>query len=175
MRRRTIRLTSLAAALTVALPTAALGGGDTLGPNPDGGRAKTTKGGSCQLNSIAERAGGDIVFGGRVHNCSSRFGFRKVIARAELSEDINTARTVAATGRTRGEVPFEMSAGYSGEADLVYEARFDVTVILKSAKSRTRPLHPEKWKNPSRGCRVMTTHRASDTLGCTFGNEMPPG
>jgi hypothetical protein len=142
--------------------------------NPDGGTAKTNKGGFCRLDSIAARSGGAITYGGQINRCNAKFGIRSVVGRSILYEEINTARTVADTGRVRGGIPFGIEASFEGEAEQVYEGRFDVTVVINGGKSKTKPRKPEKWKKPSKGCRVMTTRRASDTLGCIFGNEMPP-
>jgi hypothetical protein len=179
MSLRATRLAPFVAVLAVALLATALGGSTATGgsgmPNPDGGTAKTNKGGSCRLDSTALRAGGAITFGGKISRCTTRFGIRNVVARSILYEGINTALTVADTGRVRGGIPYDLTASYEGTPEDVYESRFDVTVVIKGGKSKTKPRKPEKWKSPSKGCRVMTTNRSGDTLGCIFGNELPPG
>ena len=169
MAPRTLLVTALLAFVAL-FPSAAAA--DTI--DPDGATAKTNKGGFCRLDALLARAGGAITYGGRVSKCSARFGIRQVTGRALLYEGINTAVTVGDSSRVRGNVPFEISQGYTGEASEFYEARFDVTVVIYGGKSKTKPKHPEKWSKAGRGCRIMTTNRSGDTLGCVFGLESQP-
>ncbi len=170
MKRRgsLLALGSLTAAAFLVGPTAG------AGAKPASQVAKTNKGGSCSLEAVAARAGGAITYGGRVTNCSTRFGIRNVGGRAILFEGINTAVLVDATPRETGGPPLEISQTYEGEAGEQYHARFGATVVIKGGKSMRRPKRPEKWKDPGRGCRVMSTHRAGDTLGCTLAVTLTP-
>jgi hypothetical protein len=126
------------------------------------------------LHALIARSGGAITFGGRVPQCSARFGIKQITGRAFLYEGINTAELATVTGRIRGNVPFEIAESYTGEPDVFYEARFDVTVVIRGGKSKTKPRHPEKWTKAGPGCEIMSSRRASDTLGCVFGLEAPP-
>jgi hypothetical protein len=177
---RTSRISTLLAvliALAVPSATAAQGtgaNGDGGGDDPSKATAQTNKGGSCNLHALLARNGAAMTFGGRVPSCSAKFGIKHVTARAFLYEGINTAEQAAVTGRVRGNVPFEIAQSFTGQASQVYEARFDVTVVIKGGKSMTKPKRPEKWSKAGKGCEITTTNRSGDTLGCVFGLESQP-
>ena len=100
-------------------------------------------------------------------------GAQALDGESAIAKTSNTALTVEDTGRQQGSAPFELARTYAGEAGTQYESRFDVTVVMKGGKTKSQRRHQEKWKDPGRSCRVMTTSRAGDTLGCIFGKELP--
>jgi hypothetical protein len=169
MHRRLTATVVLALAVMALAPVAGARGA----VNPEAVVATTTKGGSCSLAAVLERAGNTLTYGGSVTSCSARFGIHNVTGRAILYEGINTALTVANTPRQHGESSLEVRATHSGKAATEYEGRFDVTVVLNARKSPRRPKHPERWLDPGAGCRVVTSTVASDTLGCTLAKTLP--
>jgi hypothetical protein len=134
---------------------------------------KTTKGGSCRIETIASRAGTALTFGGLVDNCSARFGIRSVEGRGLLYEEPPTDKIIRdITEAGPGNAPYERTATYEeGEADVPYSATWGATVVIKTRKSPGRPKKPEQWVDPGPHCRVYTSFHSSDTLGCTIDQD----
>jgi hypothetical protein len=135
--------------------------------------AKTDRGGSCRFETIASRAGTAITFGGRVENCSARFGIRSAVGRGLLYEEPpndKLQRDVTAAGA--GNVPYERTATYSeGEEDVEYRSVWQASVVIKSRRSARRPKNPEHWIDPGPHCFVYTTLHAGDTIGCRLNQD----
>ena len=168
MRRAGTTFRTLFALVAIcALPASA----SAAPPSPPTVVAKTDKGGSCLLETIAIRAGNALTYGGRVNDCSARYGFRSVQGRGLLYENLN-ALLVAVTPRgSPGLVPYENSATFTGKAGVPYRARFDVTVVLRSRRSASRPKKPEHWIDPGKDCHVGTSKHAGDMLSCTLAQD----
>ena len=160
--RRTILGSVIAAGLVCALPASASAAAIT---------ATTTKGGSCTMETIQSRAGSSITFGGRVGDCSAKFGIESAQGRGLLYEDI-TAFLVDITSSGPGNPPYEQTKTYTkGKADKPYRARWDVRVVLRSRTSPRRPLNPERWIDPDPECRVSTYQHNGDMLTCTIQQD----
>ena len=129
---------------------------------------KTNKGGSCRWETIAARAGTAITFGGRVFDCSARFGIRSVEGRGFLYEDPpNFTEIKDLTQGGAGNAPYERSATFEdGEEDVDYASVWKAAVVIRTGKNFRKPKKPERWKDPGRHCRVYSTFRSGDTLGC---------
>jgi hypothetical protein len=133
---------------------------------------KTTKGGSCRIETIASRAGTSLTYGGVVTDCSARFGVSTVEGRGLLFEEPpNDKVLVDVTQAGPGNVPYERSATFSGKAGVPYSAVWEATVVIKTRKSPRRPKKPEHWVDPGQNCRVYTSFHSSDTLGCTIAQD----
>ena len=138
--------------------------------------AHTKRGGACHLQTIASRAGTQITYGMRVSDCSTRFGVRYVVSQGILYDETNQVPFAAGyLDRRKGDLPYTNRRSVSGTSTThPYRTRLDVSVVLKGQRNpRTR--HPERWRNPGKGCRVKTTRHAGDTLGCELGDTLPAG
>lgn len=135
--------------------------------------AKTDKGGSCRFEPIAGRAGTSLTYGGRVVNCSARFGVRGAEGTGLLYERPPHDKVLLdATRFGGGNVPYERTATYTeGEADVVYRSVWQATVVINSRRSARRPKRPEHWIDPGRRCNVYTTLHAGDTIGCRLNQD----
>jgi hypothetical protein len=135
--------------------------------------AKTDKGGSCRIEPIGARAGTSLTYGGRVVNCSARFGVRGAEATGLLYEEPPEDKIIVdATKFGGGNVPYERTATYTmGEAGVEYRSVWQVTVVINSRRSARRPKRPEHWIDPGRHCNVYTTYHAGDTVGCRLNQD----
>lgn len=134
---------------------------------------QTNKGGSCRWETIAARAGTAMTFGGRVFDCSARFGIRSVEGRGFLYEDPpNFTEIKDITQAGAGNVPYERSATFEdGEEDVDYASVWKASVVIRAGKNFRKPKKPERWVDPGRHCRVYTTFRSGDTLGCRLQQD----
>jgi hypothetical protein len=135
--------------------------------------AKTDKGGSCRFETIASRAGTALTYGGRVDDCSARFGISSAEGRGLLYEEPPTNKLLVDVTQAGAEnVPYERSATFNqGKANVPYRSVWQATVVIKTRKSARRPKKPEHWIDPGPNCRVYTTHHSSDTLGCRLDQD----
>src|SRR5829696_3965781 len=74
--------------------------------------------------------------------------------------------------RKKGHLPYRnhrnVAATQTGHS---YRTRIDISVVLKTRRdSSTR--HPERWIDSGKHCRVKTTKRNGDTLGCELGDSL---
>ncbi len=129
---------------------------------------RPTRAARAGSSPLAARAGTSMTYGGRVVNCSARFGVRTVEGRGFLYEEPPTdGLLVDVTQSGGGTVPYERTATYTeGEADLRYRSVWQATVVINSRRSARRPKRPEHWIDPGRLCNVYTTLHAGDTIGC---------
>jgi hypothetical protein len=138
--------------------------------------AHTNRGGTCHIPTIASRSGTQISYGVNVRDCSTRFGIRYVVSLGVLYDQ--TDQVPFPDGyldRKKGGLPYTNRRTVSGtSATDPYRTRIDVSVVLRGRRNaRTR--HPERWRDPGKGCRVKTTNRNGDTLGCELGDTLPAG
>jgi hypothetical protein len=131
---------------------------------------KTNKGGSCRMETIAERAGTSITYGGRVPSCSARFGIDTVEGRGLLWEDRDKV-LVDVTPARSGGVPHEVTKTFNGKAGVPYRVSWQVTVVIHTRRNARRPRKPERWVDPGRYCRVYTTRHTGDTIGCRVDQD----
>jgi hypothetical protein len=136
--------------------------------------AHTNRGGTCHLHSSASRTGEQISYGIKVNDCSTKFGVRYVVSRGALYD--KTAGVPFATGyldRKKSGLPHSNRRNVAGtEPTHAYQTKIDVSVVLKTRRDRsTRRL--EHWIDPGKRCRVTTTTRPGDTLGCELNDVLP--
>jgi hypothetical protein len=135
----------------------------------------TNRGGECRLRTIASRSGDQISYGIRVSGCSTKFGVRYVVSRG-IRYDKTDAYQPVDNGylrRRRGDVPYSNRRNVGGTTPShSYRTRLDVSIVLKTRRvPSTR--HPERWRDPGGRCRVKTTNRDGDTLGCELNDSLP--
>jgi hypothetical protein len=135
--------------------------------------AHTSRGGTCHLRTSAARSGDTIDYRIKVRGCSTRFGVRYVVSRGVLYDQTN--RVPVANGymkRKKGGLRYSNRRSV-GATDPThpYRTRIDVSIVLKTRRDRSTP-HPEKWLDPGKRCRVKTTERNGDTLGCELGDSL---
>ena len=135
--------------------------------------AKTDKGGSCRLEPLAARAGTSLTYGGRVVNCSARFGVRGAEGTGLLYEEPPEDKMIVDAAQFGGgNVPYERTDTFTeGEPGTPYRAVWEATVVINSRRSARRPKRPEHWIDPGRLCNVYTTYHAGDTLGCRLNQD----
>lgn len=156
----------VAAGAWIALPALALAKPVTV---------HTSRGGTCRLQTVAKRTGPQITYGVRVRQCSTRFGVRYVVSRGALYDESNGDQPVTTgyLGRMEGRLPYQhqRSVSRTSPAD-TYRTTIDVSVVLRTRRDpRTR--HPERWTHSGSLCRVKTTDRQGDTLGCEISDNLP--
>jgi hypothetical protein len=131
----------------------------------------TNRGGTCRLQPIASRAGSQITYGIKVDRCRTKFGIRYAVSQGAIYDEDNGNLPVPTgyLGRKKGDVPYRNQRSVNGTtASDTYRTRVDLSVVLKTRRdSATR--HPERWTHTGKRCRVKTTTRAGDTLGCEIG------
>jgi hypothetical protein len=160
--------------LLAAVPV--LAGAWSLPPSPAAAMkvtVHTNRGGTCHLRTSASRTGTEIAYGVTVKDCSTRFGVRYAVSRGILYDE--TDDLPVATGyldRKKGHLPYRnhrnVAATQTGHS---YRTRIDISVVLKTRRdSSTR--HPERWIDSGKHCRVKTTKRNGDTLGCELGDSL---
>jgi hypothetical protein len=135
----------------------------------------TNRGGTCRLQTIASRAGARVTYGIRVKRCRTKFGVRYAVSRGALYDEDNgnVPLPTGYLGHKKGDVPYRHQRSIDGtNPGHTYRTRIDLSVVLKTRRdSSTR--RPERWTHSGKHCRVKTTKRAGDTLGCEIGVTLP--
>src|SRR3954453_11805002 len=135
----------------------------------------TNRGGTCRLHTIASRAGAQITYGIRVNRCHTRFGVRYAFSRGILY-DKGAGNVPVPNGYLRhkkGDVPYRHQRSVKGTTPGdTYRTRIDLSVVLKPRRDNSTR-HPEPWTHSGKHCRVKTTKRAGDTLGCEISVTLP--
>ena len=135
----------------------------------------TSRGGTCRLQTIAKRVGTQVSYGIKVSQCQTKFGVRYAVSRGVLYDEDSGNQPVpnGDLGRRKGRLPYQhqRSVSATSPAD-TYRTRIDLSVVLKTRRdARTR--HPERWTHSGSLCRVKTTDRQGDTLGCEISDNLP--
>jgi hypothetical protein len=131
----------------------------------------TNRGGTCRLQPIASRTGTQVTYGIKVNRCRTKFGVRYAVSQGALyDEDTgNVPVPKGYLGRKRGDVPYRNQRSVKGTTPShTYRIRVDLSVVLKTRRNNATR-HPERWTHTGKQCRVKTTKRAGDTLGCEIG------
>lgn len=133
----------------------------------------TNRGGTCHLQTTASRTGTQIAYGVKVSNCSTRFGVRYTISRGALYDKTDDLPvTTGYLDRKKGHLPYGNRRNVSGtQTDHSYRTRIDLSVVLKTRRDPSTR-HPERWVDSGKHCRVKTTQRNGDTLGCELGDSL---
>jgi hypothetical protein len=103
----------------------------------------------------------------------ARSGVRYAISRGALYDKTDDLPvTTGYLDRKKGRLPYGNHRNVSGtQTDHSYRTRIDLSVVLKTRRdSSTR--HPERWIDSGKHCRVKTTQRNGDTLGCELGDSL---
>jgi hypothetical protein len=157
----------VAAAVWLALP--ALAGAKTI-------TVHTSRGGTCRIHIVASRGAADVTYGVRVKQCQTKFGVRYAVSRGVLYDEDNGNQPVpnGYLGVKKGHLPYGHQRTVTGtSATHTYRTRVDLSIVLKGRRnSSTR--NPERWTHSGKLCRVKTTSRDGDTLGCELGMKLPP-
>lgn len=136
----------------------------------------TNRGGTCHLRSDASRAGGQIRYGVKVSNCSTRFGVRYVVSRGQLYDRTDGVQVRnGGLAYRRSGVPYSNHRAVNGTSPThAYQTKIDVSIVLKGQKNASTR-KPEHWRDPGKRCRVKTTYHAGDTLGCELNDKLSAG
>jgi hypothetical protein len=135
----------------------------------------TSRGGTCRLQTIAERSGAQITYGIRVKRCHTKFGVRYADSRGALydKDNGNQPVTTGYLGRKKGHVPYRHQRAVTGTTPThTYRTRVDISIVLKTRRDPSTR-HPERWTHSGSLCRVKTTKRQGDTLGCEISDNLP--
>jgi hypothetical protein len=163
--RMAILATLALAGLGIAIPASA--GARTI-------TVHTNRGGTCRLQTIASRAGTQISYGIKVKHCPTRFGVRYAVSRGAIYDKDNGNQPVSTgyLGRKKHHLPYQSQRAVSGtNTTHTYRTRIDISIVLKTRHAPgTR--HPERWTHSGKRCRVKTTTRQGDTLGCEIGDTL---
>jgi hypothetical protein len=134
----------------------------------------TSRGGTCHLQTIAKRTGTEVTYGIKVTQCSTKFGVRYAVSQGALYDEDNGNQAVANgyLGNMKGHLPYQHQRSVTGTSPShTYRTRIDISIVLKTRRNaRTR--HPERWTHSGRLCRVKTTNRQGDTLGCEISENL---
>jgi hypothetical protein len=133
----------------------------------------TNRGGTCHIRTTASRTGTEIAYGVKVKDCSTHFGVRYAVSRGSLwdqTEDLPVADGYM--DRKKGHLPYGNHRTVTGtQASHSYRTRIDLSIVLKTRRDLSTP-HPERWNHSGKHCRVKTTDRDGDTLGCELGDTL---
>lgn len=136
----------------------------------------TSRGGTCQIHTVASRAGTQVTYGGRVKHCQTKFGVRYVVSRGILYDEDNGNQPVpnGYLGRKKGHLPYGHQRTVSNTTPTdTYRTRVDISIVLKTRRNpSTRRV--ERWTHSGKRCRVTSTRRGGDTLGCEISDNLPP-
>ena len=153
-------------ALCIAAPAIAAGATITV---------HTSRGGACRINIVASRAATEVTYGVRVEHCHTKFGVRYAQSRGILYDESNGNQPVSQgyLDPDKGHLPYGHQRTVSGLSPAhEYRTRVDLSVVLKTRRSpRTHKL--ERWTHSGKRCRVKTTKRPGDTLGCELSANLP--
>ncbi len=155
-----------AAGLWTALPAVASAGTITV---------HTSRGGTCRIHTVASRAGTQVTYGARVKQCQTKFGVRYAVSRGTLYDEDNGNQPVPTgyLGRKKGHLPYghQRTVSSTIPAD-TYRTRVDISIVLKTRRDpSTRRV--ERWTHSDKHCRVTSTRRGGDTLGCEISDNLP--
>lgn len=135
----------------------------------------TSRGGTCRIHTVASRAADQVTYGVRVKQCHTKFGVRYAVSRGALYDEDNGNQPVATgyIGEKKGPLPYGHQRTVSAtDPTHTYRTRIDISIVLKTRRNpRTR--HPERWTHSGSLCRVKTTDRQGDTLGCEISDNLP--
>lgn len=155
-----------AAALWLALP--ALAAAKTI-------TVHTSRGGTCSIHTVASRAGTQVTYGVRVKQCRTKFGVRYAVSRGTLYDETNGNQPApnGYLGEKKGHLPYGHQRTISSTSPTdTYRTRIDLSIVLKGRRNpSTRK--PERWTHSGKLCRVKTTSRQGDTLGCEISDNLP--
>jgi hypothetical protein len=134
----------------------------------------TNRGGTCRLQTIASRASTQINYGIKVKHCPTRFGVRYAVSRGSLYDKSGGVPvSTGYLGSKKHHLPYQNQRGVSGtNAGDSYRTRIDISIVLKTRHDPSTR-HAERWTQSGKHCRVKTTKRAGDTLGCEIGDSLP--
>jgi hypothetical protein len=136
----------------------------------------TNRGGTCRIQTIASRAGVVVTYGVRVKQCHTKFGVRYAVSQGILYDEDNGNQPVTNgyLDRKRGHLPYQNQRSVNGTTPSdTYRTRIDISIVLKTRRNpRTRNL--ERWNHTGKLCRVKTTSRQADTLGCEISDNLSP-
>jgi hypothetical protein len=138
--------------------------------------ANTNRGGTCRLHTSASRSGEVIKYGIGVNDCSTRFGVRYIVSEGGLYDQTAGIRVKDADlARKKSHLPYSNRRSVSGtDTTHAYKTVIEVSIVLKTRRDRSTR-HPEHWIDPGKRCRVTTTWRDGDTLGCTLSDNLAAG
>jgi hypothetical protein len=135
----------------------------------------TSRGGTCRIHVVASRAATEVAYGVRVEHCRTKFGVRYAQSRGILYDESNGNQPVSQgyLDPQKGHLPYAHQRTVSGLSPThEYRTRVDLSIVLKTRRSpRTHRL--ERWTHSGKHCRVKTTKRPGDTLGCEFSTNLP--
>jgi hypothetical protein len=135
----------------------------------------TSRGGACRIHVVASRAATEVAYGVRVEHCRTKFGVRYAQSRGILYDESNGNQPVSQgyLDPQKGHLPYAHQRTVSGLSPThEYRTRVDLSIVLKTRRSpRTHRL--ERWTHSGKHCRVKTTKRPGDTLGCEFSTNLP--
>jgi hypothetical protein len=155
-----------AAALWLALP--ALASAKTI-------TVHTSRGGTCRIHIVASRGAADVTYGVRVKQCQTKFGVRYAVSRGILYDEGNGNQPVpnGYLGIKKGHLPYGHQRTVTGTSSThTYRTRVDLSIVLKGRRNQ-RTRKEERWTHSGKLCRVKTTSRQGDTLGCELGMKLP--
>jgi hypothetical protein len=135
----------------------------------------TNRGGTCRLQTIAQRAGAQITYGIRVKHCDTKFGVRYADSRGALYDKTNGNQPVSTgyLGPKKGHIPYRNQRSVTGTTPSdTYRTRVDISIVLKTRRNPSTR-HPERWTHSGNLCRVKTTKHQGDTLGCEISDNLP--
>lgn len=135
----------------------------------------TSRGRACHIHIVASRAASEVTYGVRVKRCHTKFGVRYAQSRGILYDESNGNQPVSQgyLDPDKGHLPYGHQRTVSGLSPThEYRTRVDFSIVLKTRRSpRTHKL--ERWTHSGKHCRVKTTKRPGDTLGCELSTNLP--
>jgi len=133
----------------------------------------TSRDGTCRIHIVASRTATAVTYGVRVKQCHTKFGVRYAQSRGILYDETNGNQPVpnGYLGPKKAHLAYGHQRTVPGLSPThKYRARIDLSIVLKTRRSpRTHNL--ERWTHSGKHCRVKTTKRPGDTLGCEFSTE----
>jgi hypothetical protein len=162
-------------ALAASLALSALWGAAPAFAAPSTFTVHTSRGGTCRIHTVASRAGTQVTYGVRVKQCQTKFGVRYAVSQGVLYDEDKGNQPVSTgyLGRKKGHLPYGHQRTISNTSPShTYRTRVDLSIVLKTRRNpRTRNL--ERWTHSGKHCRVKSTRRQADTLGCEFSVNLP--
>lgn len=135
----------------------------------------TSRGGTCRIHIVASRTATEVTYGVRVKQCHTKFGVRYAVSRGILYDKTNGNQPVpkAYLGEKKGHLPYGHQRTVSGTSPThTYRTRVDISIVLKGRRNPSTR-NPERWTHSGKLCRVKTTSRQGDTLGCELSMNLP--
>jgi hypothetical protein len=162
-------------AVGASLALAALWAAAPASAAPSTFTVHTSRGGACRIHTVASRAGSQVTYGVRVKQCHTKFGVRYAVSQGVLYDEDNGNQPVPTgyLGRKKGHLPYGHQRTVSGTSPTdTYRTRVDLSVVLKTRRDpSTRRV--ERWTHSGKHCRVKSTRRGGDTLGCEISVNLP--